>query len=277
MTPMICTACGTQFPASPKPPQRCPICCDARQFVPPTGQGWTTLDALRISHANAWRQLRRGLYEIHTQPAFGIGQRALLMQTGHGNILWDCVALLDGATVSIVKALGGLDAIAISHPHYYTTMLEWAQAFDCPVYLHEADEAWVMRKGDALRYWSGDELVLNDVTTLLRVGGHFPGGTILCCTADDGMLLTGDVLQVTPDRSHVSFMYSYPNYLPLEAKQVRSIGTVIRKLEFSRVYGSFLHAQIESDARSAVMRSIERYVALLEGRYVQRPPQDPVA
>ncbi|MEX3922087.1 MBL fold metallo-hydrolase [Paraburkholderia sp. BR10872] len=275
MTPMICTACGTQFPATPKPPERCPICHDSRQFIPPSGQGWTTLEALKVSHANSWRQLRAGLYEIHTQPAFGIGQRALLMQTEHGNFLWDCVALLDDATVSIVKALGGLDAIAISHPHYYTTMIEWARAFDCPVYLHEADEVWVMRKGDSLRYWNGDRLVLDDATTLLRVGGHFPGGTILFCEADDGVLLTGDVLQVTPDRSHVSFMYSYPNYLPLDAKRVKAIGAVIEKLVFGRVYGSFLHAQIESDAKAAVMRSVERYVALLEGRYEEHAPDDP--
>lgn len=31
-------------------------------------------------------------------------------------------------------------AIVISHPHYYTTHLEWADAFDCPVYLSWEDK-----------------------------------------------------------------------------------------------------------------------------------------
>lgn len=101
---------------------------------------------------------------------------------------------------------------------------------------------WVMRASDGLRFWRGDTLKLDVDTTQLRIGGHFPGATILHCAADDGMLLTGDVLQVTPERKHVSFMYSYPNYMPLSARQVRGIGDTIEKLCFERVYGSFAHA-----------------------------------
>ena len=56
-------------------------------------------------------------------PAFGIGQRALLVRTREGNILWDCVSLIDSDTVALIKALGGIYAIAISHPHYYTSMV----------------------------------------------------------------------------------------------------------------------------------------------------------
>jgi hypothetical protein len=29
------------------------------------------------------------LFEIHTQPGFAIGQRAVLLRTRTGNILWD--------------------------------------------------------------------------------------------------------------------------------------------------------------------------------------------
>ncbi|MCG5078630.1 hypothetical protein [Paraburkholderia tagetis] len=232
--------------------------------MPPTGQSWTTLESLRITHTNAWRALREDLYELRTQPPFAIGQRALLLRTAQGNILWDCIALLDQATIDIVKALGGINAIAISHPHYYTTMIEWAHAFGCPVFLHEDDREWVMRQGDALHYWHGDTLNLMGDTTLLRVGGHFPGGTILHYAADQGMLLTGDVLQVTPDRTHVSFMYSYPNYLPLGARQVSSIGKAVAGLCYERVYGSFAHAEIEHDGQQAVARSVERYLALVD-------------
>ena len=70
-----------------------------------------------------------GLTAIETEPKFGIGQRAHLIQTPAGNVLWDCIAYLDDATVEQINALGGLAAIAISHPHYYSAMVEWAHRF----------------------------------------------------------------------------------------------------------------------------------------------------
>ena len=90
--------------------------------MPPAGQVWTTPDKLAGGHVNAWRQLEEDLFEIHTHPQFGIGQRALLLRTPRGNVLWDCVSLLDEATISLIRGLGGLRAITISHPHYYTRM-----------------------------------------------------------------------------------------------------------------------------------------------------------
>jgi hypothetical protein len=60
------------------------------------------------------------------------------MDTPDGNILWDCISLLDEATVDIINALGGLKAIAISHPHYYATNAVWSATFgNVPVYIHE--------------------------------------------------------------------------------------------------------------------------------------------
>ena len=92
-----------------------------------------------------------------TQPAFGIGQRAQLLRTPHGNILWDCIALVDRATVEMIKAMGGLKSIAISHPHYYTTMVEWSQAFGgIPIHLHAADKKWIMRNDPAIALWQGE-------------------------------------------------------------------------------------------------------------------------
>ena len=38
---------------------------------------------------------------------------------------------------------GGLETIAISHPHYYTSMVEWADRFDARILLHEDDRDWV--------------------------------------------------------------------------------------------------------------------------------------
>jgi len=154
---------------------------------------------------------------IETTPAFGIGQRAFLAQTPGAGVLWECIALIDDATVEIIQAMGGVSAIAISHPHYYTTMVEWSRALGgVPVYLHAADREWVMRPDPAVRFWEGDTQALGPGVTLVRLGGHFEGGTVLHWADRDagrGVLLSGDILQVVPSR-HVSFMYSYPNLIP---------------------------------------------------------------
>ena len=135
----ICSTCGISYPDAAEPPSRCPICEDEREFVSSGGQAWTTREKLARGHVNTWRQLETGLFEIHTHPQFGIGQRALLLQTDQGNVLWDCIALLDNTPEALIRGLGGLRAMAISHPHYYTCMQDWARRFDCPVYLHAAD------------------------------------------------------------------------------------------------------------------------------------------
>ncbi len=157
MPAFVCMTCGTQFPASETPPGGCRICQDERQFVPVSGQAWTTLDALRQRHRNSYRHYEPGLLGIGTVPDFAIGQRALLVSTPKGNVLWDCVGLLDDATVRLITALGGIAAIAISHPHFYTSMIEWSHAFGrTPVYLHASDRDWVMRPDPVIEFWSGD-------------------------------------------------------------------------------------------------------------------------
>ncbi len=267
MTNFICNACGTSFPESESPPDECPVCQDERQYIPPSGQSWTTRESLSHNHANLWRSHEQNLLEIRTSPDFAIGQRAFLVQTPEGNILWDCIALLDEATREIITSLGGLMAIAISHPHYYTTMQDWAAAFDVPVYLHARDREWVMRPDSRLKFWDGDQLELGKGLTLLRLGGHFPGGTVLHWAAGAqgrGLLLSGDVVQVAVDPNQVSFMWSYPNMLPLSATTVRRIAKRLEPWEFDRIYGAFNRKTIPQNAKNIVMRSAQRYVELLE-------------
>jgi len=209
MTHFICKTCGTQFAATENEPERCPICEDERQYIGWQGQQWTTLPALQADHHNVIKTIEPNLTGIGTHPSFAIGQRALLVQTREGNLLWDC----DDPTVAAVNALGGIQAIAISHPHYYSSMVEWSRAFDAPIYLHAADRQWVMRPDDAIEFWEGETKPLWDGMTLIRGGGHFEGGTVLHWPAGadgKGALLTGDILQVVSDRRYVSFMYSYP-------------------------------------------------------------------
>jgi glyoxylase-like metal-dependent hydrolase (beta-lactamase superfamily II) len=254
----LCFTCGTQFPPSGSPPAQCPICEDDRQWVPASGQRWTDLDELREYCRNEIRPVEDHLHSIVTKPAFAIGQRAYLLQTSEGNVLWDCIALLDPETMSALWALGGISAIAISHPHYYTTMTEWSRAFGgVPVYLHVDDRKWVQREDPAIQYWGGETKPLLGGTTLIRCGGHFPGGTVLC--SPDGLLLAGDVIQVAPGRKGVSFMYSYPNFIPLNAAAVRRIERALEPYAFEKIYGAFGHV-IERDGKAVLRRSVERYL-----------------
>jgi glyoxylase-like metal-dependent hydrolase (beta-lactamase superfamily II) len=225
MTAFLCVTCGTQFPESHAPPAHCPICEDERQFVCYSGQQWTTLEALRRDHRNEIAAQEPGLTSIETTPHFAVGERAFLLETAGGNILWDCISLIDDTTIAWIKQRGGLAAIAISHPHYYTTMVEWSRAFGgVPIFLHAHDRQWVMRPDAAIQFWQGEQIVPLAGVTLVHGGGHFAGGTMLHWPAGAdgrGVLLSGDIIQVVPDRRFVSFMYSYVNYVPLSAAAVR--------------------------------------------------------
>jgi hypothetical protein len=259
----ICQTCGVQFAASAQPPAACPICEDARQWVPVDGQRWTTMDELAATRGNAVR--RDGeLTGIGTEPRFAIGQRALVVPSATGNVLWECVTLLDDATAAAVEALGGLAAIAISHPHYHSAMVEWAHRFGCPVLIHAADAEWIMRPDDAIELWDGDTRELGGLT-LLRLGGHFPGGTVLLRPDGAGTLLSGDIVQVIPDRGWVSFMYSYPNLIPLPAAEVERMAAALEPFAFDSIQGAWWETTIPRDAKAIVRRSAARYVRALEG------------
>lgn len=264
MTNFICETCGTQFAETASPPASCPICQDERQHVGHEGQRWTTLEELRLGHRNRIEELEPGLVGIGSEPDFAIAQRALLVCTDDGNLLWDCISLLDGATVEEVNRLGGIQGIAISHPHYYSSMVEWAREFDAPIWLHDADRQHVMRPDPSLRFWEGDSKALVAGLTLIRGGGHFDGGTMLHWPAGcsgRGALLSGDIIQVVADRRWVSFMYSYPNLIPLSPTRVRQVAASVEPFEFERIYGAWWERVVPADGKEAVRRSAERYIS----------------
>src|SRR5919197_5226541 len=118
MLNFICTTCGMQYAEGDQPPAACAICQDERQYVKATGQQWTTLDRLRLANRNSIKFKEPGLIGVGIDPPFAIGQRALFLRTPKGNVLWDCLSLLDEAVVEAMQALGSISAIAISHPHY---------------------------------------------------------------------------------------------------------------------------------------------------------------
>jgi hypothetical protein len=269
MAHYICLTCGAQFAPSAAPPDACPICQDERQYIGAGGQQWITLPGLQSAHHNILKPVEADLIGISTHPEFAIGQRALLVQTPGGNVLWDCISLIDAPTIAALNALGGVQAIAISHPHFYSSMVEFAHAFAAPIYLHAADQEWVMRPDPAIRFWEGEALELWEEVTLIRAGGHFTGGTVLHWAAGAegrGILLTSDILTVVSDRRYVSFMRSYPNLIPLPEKSVSGIVAAVEPYAFDRIYGGWWPKVIEEEAKTAVHRSAARYIAAINGR-----------
>jgi hypothetical protein len=267
MPHFICATCGTQYPDSEAPPPACPICEDARQWVPEDGQRWTTMDELAAEHRNVVREDGE-LMGIGTEPHFAIGQRALLVPCDSRVVMWDCVTLLDEPALAAVAECGGLAAIAISHPHYYSAMVEWARRFECPVLLHADDGRWVVRPDPVVQFWEGETRSLAHGLTLIRCGGHFAGGTVLHWAggADGaGALLSGDIVQVIPDRRHVGFMYSYPNLIPLPEAEVARIAAALAPFEFEVIYGAWWDRIVRSDGKGAVERSAERYGRAVRG------------
>jgi hypothetical protein len=268
MPAFICTTCGCQYPDTEAPPAGCLICQDNRQYVNPSGQAWTTLPAMQKTYFNAFRRLEPGLMGVGTFPAFAIGQRALLLQSPAGNILWDCISLLDDATITIIKALGGLAGVACSHPHFLASAVEWSHAFEnVPVYLHAMDRKFITRLDPVVTFWEGDRLELAEGMNLIRCGGHFPGSAVLHWAkgADGkGALLTGDTLQVRPDKG-LTFMHSYPNLIPLDPVAVQHISDALVEWPFEVIYGGWWERVIPAGAKQVMAASVKQYIAAVTG------------
>jgi hypothetical protein len=208
---------------------------------------------------NRIEELEPGLLGIGAEPSFAIGQRALRAE----GVLWDCVSLLEPGAAQRLEDEGGVETIAVSHPHYYTAMVDWAERLDARVLLHEADREWIMRPSERIELWSGDRVQLTPAITLIRLGGHFAGGTV-CLWSEGaggrGALFTGDIVAVVADRDWVSFMWSYPNLIPLPRREIERMRDVLSDLRFDRLYGAFWSSVMEADARTKVLRSAERYI-----------------
>ena len=261
----ICSTCGVQYKDAQRPPTKCKICSNDRQYVGWDGQHWTTLNGMRgEGFKNVITPIRRGLHQIVTKPSFGIGQRGFLVKTGSGNILWDCVSYLDSDTVSTIEGLGGIDCIAISHPHFYSAMVEWSKAFgEVPIYLHHLNREWVQRKSPNIVYWKGRARTLLPGAKIINLGGHFAGSGVLHVQGGvfgNGVLLSGDTIYVVMDRRWVSFMYSFPNHLPLPARKVKEIASQVKQYKFEDIFSGFEGREIIGGADSAVQSSAGRYI-----------------
>ncbi|MBV8099989.1 MAG: MBL fold metallo-hydrolase [Verrucomicrobia bacterium] len=263
----ICTECGTQHAESGRHPDSCKICTEERQFVNPQGQKWTTHGSLKRWSRNTVHSQGAGVIGIGVDPKIGIGQRALLVRGAEGNVLWDCVPLLDDGIAEFIHALGGLRAIAVSHPHFHTSMVDWAHSFGCSVYIHSANRPWVMRPDASIRFWDGETMEFMRGMTLIHCGGHFPGSAVLHHNRDGGEIFTGDTLYVNPDHHSVTMMFPFPNHIPVSAAKVRQIAGAVEPFEFRRLYGQWWDAVISDGGKEVVRHSAERYAAAIEGKY----------
>jgi glyoxylase-like metal-dependent hydrolase (beta-lactamase superfamily II) len=260
----ICRTCGGQYPPTTDPPTACAICSDERQYLPPEGQSWTNFEELSTAgQGYEIRELEPGLTGFRCQPQVGIGPVGCLVQTGSGNVLWDCPGFVDERVVGEVNARGGIAAISASHPHFYSAMGAWSEAFGgAPILLPAADREWVLRPDPRIQFWD-DSVELVPGLTALRCGGHFEGSSVLHWAAGAegrGVLFTGDTIMVASDRRWVSFMRSYPNYIPLGGATVAAIAARVGRLEFDRIYGNpGWEKFVEAGAAEIVRRSAERY------------------
>jgi len=267
MPSYICTTCGVGYAETEAPREVCLICADDRQYVNARGQRWTTLEALREDHVNELREQEPGLLGVGSSPQVAIGQRALVIQRPDGGVMWDCTPLVTDAALGAIRAKGGVKAMAISHPHFYSSMVDWSRALgNVPIYLHEDNRDWVMRPDPVIQFWTGESQVIADGISLIRTGGHFPGSTVLHWAqgaGGKGVLMTGDSIMVVPDTRWVSFMYSFPNLIPLNARSVEAIVKSVRAYQFDRIYAGWWDRVLDRDAKAAVQRSAERYIAAI--------------
>lgn len=256
----MCTECGTQYPDNYSD-NVCIICADERQSVPQSGQTWTTHEKLLEKHSVKIKKINDQLYEFTVNPRFSIGQRALFVISEQGNIMWDCIPLLDEGVIEFIKSKGGLKAIAISHPHYYSIMKMWAETFDCKILIHGGDKQWVVNGGNSVEYWSGRELDLWDTLKLHNIGGHFDGSSIIEIPwmSEKGTLLIGDTMYLSPSLKHFAIMRSYPNRIPLPISEIKRIETRFENISFDTIYGFYSYQNVEKNAKEVLRNSIARY------------------
>ena len=237
------------------------MCLDDRQYVGSAGQHWTTHDEL-AARLHVRVEDDDGLLGVGTAEPFAIPQRALIVRGPEATVMWDCISVV---TPEAVERLGHVDAIAISHPHFYSSMVEWSDALGgVPIHLHAADREWITRTSPHVELWDGDRLELSAGLTLVHLPGHFPGSSVLWSHGGArSALLAGDSLHVAADRRHVTVMHSVPNYIPVGPGTIHDVRRRLDGIDFDDLYGFTWGLNIIGGARQAVEASLDRYLVAI--------------
>jgi hypothetical protein len=224
-------------------------------------------DLAAIPYELETRELEPGLLGLHRSPKFAIGQWTMIVQTTRGNLMWDPPNFIDDNIVEAVQKLGGVAAIAASHPHMFGAQVSWSHEFDgAPVWVNADDERWLCKTDPVIRIWRASQPVLDGIT-LVQAGGHFRGSAVAHWrdgAAGRGAMLTGDTIAGTSAAGWVSFMRSYLNKIPLSAATVERIVRRLEPYDFDSLY-TLSADTVQSDAKQAVRRSADRYISWIRG------------
>ena len=264
MERFVCVTCGTQFP-------------DADDAAAERARSATTRASTSRSRASSGRRspscapttaTRSGdegaLTGIGTEPHVRDRPARAARPARRANLLWDCVTLLDDATAAAVERRGGLAAIAISHPHYYSAMVEWAHRFDCPVLPargrprvgHAArprDRVLGGRDARPRRRADADPL-RRPLRRRHRAAPARRGRAAVAATSS----------RSSPTARWVCFMYSYPNLIPLPEAAVQAMARRARAVRVrARSTAPGGARSSRRDGAGIVRRSAERYARAL--------------
>lgn len=119
----ICSTCGAQF-GKADIVEVCPICDDDRQWVPSSGQSWTSLRELSKTRRIVFQRdpSDENIQFVVTVPPVAIGQTPILVRTPSGYLMIECCAYVSVEGVQHIRDLversgSPFLGIAISHPH----------------------------------------------------------------------------------------------------------------------------------------------------------------
>lgn len=269
----ICDGCGLEHPGASEPPpkdgcvlDRGEVGVEERGDLGPHGR-WVTHERLAAQpHHLLYRSHGRGVHSLRREPRFAIGHWSFLAQTPRGNLLWDPPAYLDEEIVGLVRALGGVAAVASSHPHVFAAQVSWSHAFDrVPVLVNADDKEWVPRPDPVIEFWRGHARPLLDIE-LIQLGGHMRGSSV--ARTGDGTLLVGDSISGVPTQypGWVSFTRNYPKLVPHSAAVVRRILDRLDSYDYDRLY-TLGGDTIDADAKQIVQRSAESHVRWASGEF----------
>ncbi|RPF71186.1 MBL fold metallo-hydrolase [Aurantiacibacter spongiae] len=225
-------------------PPECPVCTDVRNDLPEDGWRFLPEREVAASHDGSAREVAEGLWAFTTTPALGLGGTGWLLVREGGNVAFEAAPYYSPPMLDTLARLGGIAALAASHPHGYGALFQLQREFDPPVVaIHKDDLAYTKAFRVTAPY--DETLELASGCTLYRVGGHYAGQAALH-DAGGGRLFCGDMFKVDQDEAgrstHVSSHKAFHRNIPLTHGELRHYRDVIAPLSFEALLTPFEYA-----------------------------------